>query len=110
MYKNMLAVGKSVWRVGNEPTYVWKVYFRNVESRKVAQMMSEVCAFCDRNDLMFWRGDLSVRLSSRNVEGRCLDSDITEFLKKLATEKQVTFVLDSICTDATPGAIMGLRF
>ena len=44
MYRNMLAVGKSVWRVGNEPTYVWKVYFRNVESRKVAQMMSEVCA------------------------------------------------------------------
>lgn len=106
----MLKVAKRPWRCGGEYINVWQAQITGGDNVMVAEFKADANSFAVANDLMFWEGPSSVRLSSRNVQGACLDSEITGFLKNLAREKRVTFVLDSICTDATPGAIMGLRF
>lgn len=106
----MLRVGKRPWRCGGEYIYVWQAEITGGNNVMMAEFKADANSFAVANGLMFWEGASSVRLSSRNSQGTCLDSDITGFLKNLAREKQVTFVLVRICTDATPGAIMGLRF
>ena len=54
--------------------------------------------------------DMTFYIKSQNLDGDCIDADITGFLKEFAKNNGIEFRLDSIITDATTGAIMGLRF
>ena len=54
--------------------------------------------------------DVTFYIKSRDLDGECIDADITGFFKEFARKNEIHFRLDSIITDATDGAIYALRF